>query len=39
MVMAGVVDRRWTVCVELWKVFELWMNIRMKSNDEQQSSE
>ena len=25
--------------VELWEILELWMNIRMKSNDEQQSSE
>ena len=36
MVMEGVVDR----CrVELWEILELWMNIRMKSNDEQQNSE
>ena len=34
-----VVDRRWTAWVELWEILELWINIRMKSNDEQQSSE
>ena len=39
MVIAGVVDRRWTLWVELWKILELWMNIRMQSNDEQQSSD
>ena len=35
----GVVDNCWTLWVKRWEILELWMNIRMKSNDEQQSSE